>query len=148
LPADPGDTERISGVAATANFPALLGIEPIIGRAFSPEEDRPGAERVVMLGESFWRARFDGDASVLGHTMRLNDEAHTVVGVMPAGAGISVPHINARADYHTPYSGGESVEVWLPLRADAASSPRETHPFLLVGRLASGATPVRAQREL
>src|SRR5690606_6901591 len=110
LPADPGDTERISGVAATANFPALLGIEPIIGRAFSREEDRPGAERVVMLGESFWRARFDGDASVLGRTVRLNDVAHTVVGVMPAGAGISVPHVNARADYHTPYSGGESVD--------------------------------------
>lgn len=148
LPADPGDAERVSGVAATANFPALLGVEPVIGRAFSPEEDRPGAERVVMLGETFWRARFDGDASVLGRTVRLNDVAHTVVGVMPAGAGISVPHINARADYHAPYSGGESVEVWLPLRADAASSPRETHPFLLVGRLAPGATVARAQRDL
>ncbi|MGH7445477.1 MAG: ABC transporter permease, partial [Longimicrobiales bacterium] len=148
LPEGGGDPARISVISATSTFPSLLGIEPLVGRTFTRAEDQPGGERVVMLGESFWRARFDGDRAIVGRTIRLNDVPHTVVGVMPASAGFGVPQIHALADYHAPYSGSESIDAWLPLRTDAAITPRDTHPFLLLGRLAAGVIAVQAQQEL
>ncbi len=148
VPADGGEPERLSGLAASWTFPALVGMEPLLGRAFRPDEDAPGASRVVMLGEAFWRTRLAADPAVVGRTIRLNDEPHTVIGVLPAAAGFGLSQVHARADYHASFAGGAAVDAWLPLQTDAAASPRESHPFLLLGRLAPGGTPAMAQAEL
>jgi putative ABC transport system permease protein len=147
VPAD-GDPERLTAIAASPSFPAVLGIEPLLGRVFREDEDVPGAARVVLLGESFWRNRFGADPSVVGRTIRLNDEPHQVIGVLPAAADFGMLQIHARADYHATYAGGATVDAWLPLRTDATITPRSTHPFLLLGRLAPGARRAAAQAEL
>ncbi len=83
--------ERVSGELVSYNFFSLLGGDPILGRAFTPEEDgKPFEHRVTVLGYDLWRRRFGGDRQVLGKSVDLNGEKYTVVGVAPSGfRGIS-----------------------------------------------------------
>lgn len=148
LPGGAADPARLNGLAVTHDFTELLGVEPILGRVFTAEEDRPGAAPVVLLGEAFWRGQLDADPAIIGRTVRLDGAPHEVIGIMPARAGFGVPQIHALAAYHSPFSGDEALDVWLPLRPDATESPRETHPFLMLGRLSPGATVAQAQEEL
>lgn len=78
-----GDPERLRGRCVTAGLLPTLGIQPVLGRGFTPEEDKPGAERVVMLGEGFWVRRFARDPNILGRKLTLNGESFTVIGVLP-----------------------------------------------------------------
>src|SRR5262249_25649805 len=75
--------ERLTGAMITANAFPLLGVNPVIGRALSAEEDRPGGELVVVLGYDFWQRRFGGDRNIINRNLTLNGKSHTVVGVMP-----------------------------------------------------------------
>ena len=77
--------EQVNGVFATANLFGVLGIHPILGRDFLPEDDRAGAEPVVLIGHRMWRDRFASDPDVLGKTLRVNNTAATIIGVMPEG---------------------------------------------------------------
>jgi predicted permease len=138
---------RLSGVAVDDEVLGLLGVRPVLGRWFEAGDAEPGGPAVILLGEGLWRSRFGGDASVLGRTVTLDGLAHTVVGVLPAEADLGIAQVHARADYSVPFQGPR-VDVWLPLQASEAQYPRQTHPFLTVGRLAPGATLEQAQREL
>src|SRR5512132_369455 len=80
---DGGDPERLQGMAATHTFLPMLGIEAAQGRVFSPEEDQPGRNRVVVLSDGLWRRRFAADPNLVGNTIRLNGENYTVIGIMP-----------------------------------------------------------------
>ena len=71
------------GASVTANFFAVLGVQAQLGRTFLPDEDKPGATRVVVLSDGFWRSRFGADAQVVGRTIHLNGNLFTVIGVMP-----------------------------------------------------------------
>src|SRR2546430_1447368 len=75
-----GEPERLDGRRVSSNLFDLLGVRPIIGRTFVPQEDQPGT-KVVLLNESLWKRRFGGDPSVIGRVLTLNNEAYTVVGV-------------------------------------------------------------------
>ncbi|HEX5218735.1 MAG TPA: ABC transporter permease [Verrucomicrobiae bacterium] len=75
--------ERLRVLEASTDLIPLLGIQPVFGRAFLPEEDRPGSD-VIILNHGFWLRHFSGDTNVLGRILRLNGHAVTVVGVMPA----------------------------------------------------------------
>ena len=77
------DAERVNGRQVTAGLFATLRKEPILGRGFSPEEEKPGAEGVVLLSEGFWERRFGRDPKILGQTLMLSGESFTVIGVMP-----------------------------------------------------------------
>jgi len=77
-----GQAERLRVLEASADLIPLLGIQPVFGRGFLPEEDRPGND-VIILNHGFWLRRFSGDTNVLGRTLRLDGHAVTVVGVMP-----------------------------------------------------------------
>jgi putative ABC transport system permease protein len=77
--------EQANGVFATANLFGVLGIRPILGRDFLPEDDRAGAVPVVLIGHRMWRDRFASDPGVLGKTLRINNTASTIIGVMPEG---------------------------------------------------------------
>ncbi len=76
--------EQVSGAYATAGFFSTLGVAPLLGRGFLPNEDKPGTEATVVLSESFWRSHFNADPQVLGRVITLSARPHTIVGVMPA----------------------------------------------------------------
>jgi predicted permease len=92
----------VNGVFATGSFWDLVGVEPVIGRFFGPNEDRAGAERVVVIGHALWRSRFGGDRSAVGTTIDFGWGPYTVIGVTPAG--FTGPYLAA-------------VDLWLPVRS-------------------------------
>lgn len=77
-----GEPEKIEAYGVTANFFGLLGVKPVQGRVILPEEDKPEANKVVMLSYSLWQQRYGGESSVVGRELLLNGEKYTVVGVI------------------------------------------------------------------
>ena len=77
--------EQLQGATVSASFFSVLGITPVLGRAFSLEEERPGGPRVVVLGHKLWVQRFGGDPGIVGQSIRLDREPFTVIGVLPRG---------------------------------------------------------------
>jgi putative ABC transport system permease protein len=127
------EPERVRAARVSDGFFATLGVAPALGRVFTADEDAPGGPPVVMISDGVWRRRFGGDRGIVGRTIRVNGTERTVVGVMPARFG-----------YPT-----ATTAVWVPLRLNADSLwTRNNHYLSLVGRLAPGATPVRASAEL
>jgi putative ABC transport system permease protein len=80
-----GNPEQFDGVMMTANTFPLLGVKPELGRNITPEEDKPGANHVVILSHGLWMASFGGDPQILGKQIWLNNAQYTIIGVMPAG---------------------------------------------------------------
>jgi putative ABC transport system permease protein len=80
-----GEPEKVSAYGVTANLFQLLGIKPSLGRAFLPEDDRPEANKVVVLSYGLWEKRYGGDRGIINRDILLNGEKYAVVGVMPAG---------------------------------------------------------------
>jgi len=126
------EPERISCAQVTASVFTTLGVQPVKGRLFLPQEDAVGANNVAIVSEKFWRARYGGNESVLGSSLTLDNKPYTIVGVMPAG-------------FRFP---GE-FDVWLPLALDPA---REFGDFFslveVVGRVKPGGSLEHAQTEL
>ncbi len=143
-----GDPIRLEGVRVTHGFMPLLGVQPIVGRNFSPEEDQPGGRSVALLSESAWRTQFDSDRSIIGRSVRIDDTPTEIIGVVPDAADFGLDQIHDLAAYHAPYNAGASIDVWLPLASDENSLPRSTHPLLVLGRLAPSATVATAHEEL
>ncbi len=143
-----GEPQRLSTMAVTHTFFPLVGVNAMRGRTFTPEEDVPGGAQVVLLGERFWRARFNADPSVIGRTISLDEVPRQVVGIVPAGSDFGLDQLHARADYHGAYSGVGDVAVWLPLQGSEPDYPRDTHPFFVVGRLTDATTLSLASDEM
>lgn len=125
-----GPAEKVTDRSVTATFFRTLGVSPVLGRDFAPADDRNGLQnRVVILGNKFWRSRFGADPQIIGKTLRLNDRACTVVGVLPPGE----PWIND--------------QIYQPFgyRADAN---RGSWEFSVIGRLAPGVSLLAAQADL
>ena len=81
-----GDPEQVIGLHASAALLSTLGLQPIIGRNFSPDEDRRGGPRVVLISQQMWQRRFNRDASVLGQALILDGAPSTIIGVLPEAA--------------------------------------------------------------
>ena len=78
--------ERVRGEVVTERYPGILGITPILGRAFTgAEAHRAGEQAVVMLGHALWTRRYNADPAIVGRTIQINSAPYTVVGVLPAG---------------------------------------------------------------
>lgn len=92
-----GNSERLSGRMTSAAMFPILGVNPVLGRVFSADEDRPGAAPVVLIGEKLWTRKFGADRSIIGRAITLNGTSHTVLGVLPAsfqfrgGFDVTVP---------------------------------------------------------
>ncbi len=130
---DEGRTpERYAGVYLSANAFTLLAVRPILGRDFLPEDDKPGANPVVILGNGIWKSRYGLDPSIIGRTIRVNEVTTTVVGVMPEGMRFL------------------DADLWMPLTnvPGLAAQPR-TQRFGLqaFGRLAPHVSRQQAQTE-
>lgn len=122
--------ERVRGLFASAALLPVLRVVPALGRTFSTGEDRIGAPPVVILTDPMWR-RLGADSAIIGRTLRLNAEPHTVIGVLPASFDLV------------------GADVVLPLRLDpAAPGNRGGHSLMAVARRAPGITPARAASEL
>jgi putative ABC transport system permease protein len=130
-----GQPERVYGLGATPSLFSLLQTSPALGRAFTESDAEFGAPKTVVLREDFWRARFAGDPHIVGKTIRLNGEPHTVVGVMPAG--FYFPSLRA--------------QFWVPLQfspRQKSEAERSTQYSTMLARLRPGATIAQAQAEV
>ena len=123
--------EQLQAANVTANFFSVLGVQTQLGRTFLPEEDRPGAQHVVLLSDGFWRRRFAGDTQVLGRTLTLGGEAYTLIGILPA-----------RLDFTA-----KEVSVWTTLQL---KPPTRRGPYFLTGmaRLKKDVSLQRARVEM
>ena len=80
-----GEAERLSGYMVSANFFSTLGVTPLLGRGFLPDDDHPGAAPVVILGGGLWKRKFGASLSIIGKSIVLNGASYTIVGVIPPG---------------------------------------------------------------
>lgn len=124
--------ERVIGARVSADLFQLLGVQPTLGRAFTSDEDQSGHNQVVVLSHEFWQSRFGGDPTVQ-KTVRLNEKAYTVVGIMPAGF--------AFPDTRT--------QVWTPIAFNPAErATRDTNFIDVVGRLKPGVSIEQARAKM
>ncbi|HSK10911.1 MAG TPA: ABC transporter permease [Vicinamibacterales bacterium] len=145
-----GNPVRLAAMSVTREFLPMVGLQPIVGRAFTAGEETPGGPDAVLIAESLWERGFGRDPAAVGRTLRLDERPHTIVGVLPDGAGFGALQILQASAYARGFADREAhggVDVWLPLRADVRSSPRETHGLLMLGRLGPGATVAAAGQE-
>jgi putative ABC transport system permease protein len=129
-----GEPERLEVVRATANLVPALGIAPQLGRAFTPEEDRPGGDSVVILSHALWQRRFGGDPSVIGQSVTLDGRDRVVIGVMPPGFKFI-----RKADALLP----RAIDV-----QDALKNEGMRYAGEFIGRLKLGFSVKQAQSEL
>jgi len=128
-----GEPRRIDVSGLTSEVFELLGARPALGRLFAPADDRDGAPGTLVLSHALWMTRFGGDPSVLGKSVRLNDEPSTVIGVMPPG--FSFPN--------------RTVEAWAPMRFSESDFQERTNFSLHVyARLRPGVSLAAARAEM
>ena len=139
-----GDPVRLDGALVSHGFFDALGVTPAVGRAFSRDEDSPGRDHEVVLGDQVWRDRFGADPGVVGRAIALDGISHTIVGVMPAGfdfpraaempQGIQLP---------------SRSQLWIPLALEAGGPKRgEPRELAVVARLRPGTSTSDAQADL
>jgi predicted permease len=131
-----GTARTVRATAVSAGFFDVVRARPALGRVFRQEEDRPGGKHAVVLSDRFWRTEFGGHAGVVGRTVKLNDEAYTIVGVMPAAASVES-------------WTGMASDVWIPLAlTDGQRADRGNHNRYGVARLNRDVELARAQAEM
>jgi putative ABC transport system permease protein len=128
-----GDAERIVAAEVSSALFPLLGVNPSLGRAFTPEEEKLGRDQVVVVSEAFWKRRTGGDPSFVGKTITLDDKVFTVIGVMPGG-----------------FQFPRKFEIWKPLALDPEEERhgKQFRMIHLIGRLKAGASQEQAEAEL
>jgi len=132
-----GDPENLNGIRVTENFFRALAVQPLLGRTFTADDDRPGGPNVALLSYAFWQKRFGGDKSILGQGIVLNGTPFTVIGVMPATMKF-------------PFAQNQ---VWLPRVFDQEGlTPdivqRGTGYLTLLARLKPGVSRAQADEQL
>jgi predicted permease len=131
---EPGEPEYVDLREISSGLFSVLRVPIVQGRSFLPEEDRPGAMPVAILGNSFWQRHFAARPDALGLSVVLDGKRYTVVGIAPAGLKLF----------------GEEPEIYTPVGQDTAKYVRNraAHPMHVVARLQPGATLSQAQSEL
>jgi putative ABC transport system permease protein len=131
-----GEAQEIQGVAVAGDIFNTLGIAPMLGRGFTPEETKIGAPRVVVLGHGLWQRAFASDPGIVGREITMSGRVHTVVGLMPPGWKFPV---NAETS--------EYISALEPLVAPSVTQ-RGSSFLRIVGRMKSGVTIPQAEAEL
>jgi predicted permease len=137
-----GKPERVWGMVASANYFDVLGVRPILGRGFLPEEDaKPGGAPVAVISYRLWQARFGSNPEIVGQTIGINQHPYTIVGVTPAVFQGS--------------QTGVRTDIWVPMMMEAQFEPlgdllNDHHEFWLLafGRLKPGIRLEQAQQEM
>jgi putative ABC transport system permease protein len=132
--AEPGGAtppERLTSARFSATLIRVLRVSPILGRAFSAEDDRPAAAPVMLIGEAMWRERFGANRAVLGRRLEVDGVSREIIGVMPA-----------RFRYPS-----ATTKLWLPLQLDPVNPPATAFAYPGVARLKPGVSVADAQRD-
>ena len=124
--------QALQASAVSQQFYSTLGVHPLLGRTFTPEEEQPGHSHVVILGYALWKSTFGGNPGIVGSNIRLDDQPYTVVGVMPPN-----------------FKFPDWAQLWTPMGwTDQERAVRGNHNYLVIGRLKSGTTMQQAQAEM
>jgi predicted permease len=134
-----GPAQAVSLAQLNAGALRAPGVQPILGRLFLPEEDRPGGDaHKAVIGHALWRSRFGGDPGVIGRTLRTSLATFTIVGVMPAGFGFP-----GRADVWTPMESWYAIQV-----GEGRDKQRNQRWYRVIGRIRPGFSLPDAEAEL
>ncbi len=127
-----GEPERLDGAMVTSNLFPLLGVQPLLGRGFSPEEEQPNGPRVVVLSHALWQRRYGGQRDLVGRTITVNGFPTQVIGVMPPG-----------------FAFPDRGQAWRPLVVEGNGLSRANRFYAgALGRLKPGVTIQQAQQDL
>ena len=129
--ADGDEPERFTGATVTWNMFPMIGVQPILGRQIREDEDTPGGPRVVLLSHGVWQRRYAADPSVIGRTITVNGNPHTVIGVMPAK-----------------FQFPELAQLWIPQAPIEFASPRAARSLEVIARLKPGVSLQAARRDI
>jgi predicted permease len=129
-----GPPEKVDGAWVTSSLFPLLGVKPVIGRFFTPKEDRLGAPRNVLISYGLWQSRFGGDPRTVGKQIQLNDRSYTIIGVMPAKV----------------FFPTSKVRFWIPFQfdPDQGDADRNNNYLLVVGKLKQNVSLDQARSEM
>ena len=111
-----GEPERLSGVPVSDNFFEVLGVQPQLGRVFNAEEGKWNGPKAVLLSHGLWQRRFASDPAIVGTALTLNDEPHTVVGVLPASF-----------DFGSVFAPGSRFDLYFPFPAEPGDQSLGQH---------------------
>jgi hypothetical protein len=131
--------EVVEAAWCTHNFFSLLGVQPMLGRAFAADDDRPGAAATAIITASFWKRRYASDPAIVGKTIFLDAKPYTIIGVLPA------------TFVYSGAFGGNADQVWTPVKHEAPDSLLKTygdHEFQVVARLAPGVTLAAFEKQI
>jgi putative ABC transport system permease protein len=128
---DTGEPERFTGATLSWNMFPMLGIQPILGRQMREDEDVPGAPRVILLSYGVWQRRYAADPSIVGRTITVNGNPHTVIGVMPPK-----------------FQFPEQAQLWIPQAPIEFAAPRSARNLLAMARLKPGVSLTDARADL
>lgn len=131
-----GDAMRLSSVPVTQNFFSMLGVHPMLGRQFLPEEATDEGPRAVMLSSALWERRFSSDPNIIGRVIQLNGDSKTVTGVLPRSF-----------DFGSIFSPGARIDLFTPLPLNERID-RQGNTIAMLGRLRPGVTVDAANAEL
>jgi putative ABC transport system permease protein len=133
-----GEPQRIKSYVVTTNFFQVLGVQPMLGRSFLPEEEKPGAPFTVILGHDLWQRQFGSDPNIINKSLTFNGHQVAVVGVMPPGFEVQFP-ISKHVDMFVPFI----IDV-----ADPDYHDRSQNFLYTVARLKPGVSQEQAQSEM
>lgn len=131
-----GEPERLTGLGVTERFFPLLGVRPQVGRLFNSEECKQNGPKAVLLSHRLWKRRFAADPGIVGRSLTINEEAVTVVGVLPASF-----------DFASVFQPGSRVDLFRPFPLSPETN-RQGNTLFLIGRLKPGVTVEAARAEV
>ena len=134
----PNEAHRVRTGVVSAGFFDLFGVKPLLGRTFVPDDERPGAQPVLVLSYEFWKESEAGDPNIVGRVFEMNDKPHQVIGVLPP-----IPQYPRENDVYMPTSA-------CPFRSDPANIANRTYRLMsgVFGRLKPGATVEVCRRDV
>ena len=127
-----GEPERLDGVAITYNALDITGVQPALGRGLTKADDQQGAPCTVLISDGFWRRKFGGDPTIVGRTIRLDDESCAVGGVMPRGFAFPT----------------RNITFWRPIRLPTEITDRRNHYLWVIARLKPGVSREQAETDM
>src|SRR5256885_295649 len=131
LGADGAEPERVPRAGVTSGFFSVLGVQPVLGRTFVPEEDKPGTISVAVISHGLWKRRFGSDPAIVGKQVQISSRPITVIGVMPSG-----------------FEFPEQTQVWVTSAVNVSKEPRDNRSYSAIARLNTGIDLKQAQSRI
>src|SRR5438045_3645284 len=129
--ADGAEPERVPRAGVTTGFFSVLGVQPVLGRTFVPEEDKGWPQTVAIISHGLWKRRFGADPAIVGKQVQMSSFPLTIIGVMPPG-----------------FEYPEQTQVWVPTAVNLRDEPRDNRVWSAIARLNSGIDLKQAQTRL